>query len=246
MITPRAPASQVATDLDVEDRPPETAAAEGVVEYVNSRIVQGRLKPGDRLPSERALASKIGVSRPSVRSGLRTLAAMGIVHTRHGSGTYITDGPPALDGQPLRVLAALHGMSPEQMFEARCVLEVSAAGLAAERATMDQVAGLAEEVSGMFAAVDDPDTFLAHDVRFHRAVATASGNPVLASLVEMVSRLFFESRRRPNRTAEQLREMAIIHRNIYQAVRARDPERARSEMGSHLPRSRQAAAERRR
>ena len=246
MITPAAHEADLARDFDIEDRPPEPAAAEGVVEYVNSRIVEGLLKPGDRLPSERALASRIGVSRPSVRSGLRTLAAMGIVHTRHGSGTYITEGPPALDGKPLRVLAALHGMSPEQMFETRCVLEVGAAGFAAERATMDQVAGLAEEVSGMFAAVDDPDTFLAHDVRFHRAVAAASGNPILASLVEMVSRLFFESRRRPTRTAEQLRGMAIVHRNIYQAVRARDPERARNEMGSHLPRFRQAAVEMRR
>lgn len=233
-------------DLDGDERPPESAAAEAVVDYVNDRIERGLLKPGDRLPSERELASRIGVSRPSVRSGLRTLSAMGIVHTRHGSGTSIMEGPPALDGKPLRALAALHGMSAEQMFEARCVLEVGAAGLAAERASVDQVSLLAEEVSGMFASVDDADVFLAHDIRFHRAMAAASGNPVLASLVEMVTRLFFESRRRPNRTPEQLREMAIVHRNIYQAVRARDPERARREMSSHLPRYRSVAVEVRR
>jgi GntR family transcriptional repressor for pyruvate dehydrogenase complex len=246
MMTPTPRKPEPLPDFDAEDRRPESAAAEAVVEFVNDRIERGILGPGDRLPSERELAVTIGISRPSVRSGLRTLAAMGIVHTRHGSGTYVTDGPPALDGKPLRVLAALHGMSPDQMFEARCVLEIGAAGLAAERANVDEVAALAEEVSGMFAAVDDPDAFLAHDIRFHRAVAQASGNPVLASLAGMVSLLFFESRKRPNRTPDQLREMAIIHRNIYQAVRARDPERARREMSSHLPRHRPVRVDARR
>ena len=229
-------------DFDNEERISESAAAEAVVGYVNDKIERGLLRPGDRLPSERELSARIGVSRPSVRSGLRTLAAMGIVQTRHGSGTSITDGPPALDGKPLRVLAALHGMSPEQMFEARCVLEVGAAGLAAERAGGDHLATMAEEVSGMFATVEDPQAFLIHDIRFHRAVAMASGNPILATLVEMVSGLFFEMRRQaPHRTPEQLREIAAIHRNIYQAVRARDPDRARREMSTHLPRSRAAA-----
>lgn len=228
-------------DFEADDRASE--AAEAVVEHVNTKIEQGLLRPGDRLPSERELAARIGVSRPSVRSGLRTLAAMGIVQTRHGSGTYITDGPPALDSRPLRVLAALHGMSLEQMFEARCVLEVGAAGLAAERASSDQIAAMAEEVTGMFAAVDDPQTFLMHDIRFHRAVAMGSGNPILASLIEMVCALFFEVRQRtPQRTSQQLRDMAIIHRNIYHAVRSRDAERARREMSSHLPRPRPSAA----
>jgi GntR family transcriptional repressor for pyruvate dehydrogenase complex len=230
-------------EFDVEDRVSESAAAEAVVAHVNDKIERGLLRPGDRLPSERELAALIGVSRPSVRSGLRTLSAMGIVQTRHGSGTYITEGPPTLDSTPLRVLAALHGMSPEQIFEARCVLEVGAAGLAAERATGEHIAAMAQEVSGMFAAVEDPQSFLMHDIRFHRAVAMASGNPILASLVEMVSGLFFELRRQtPQRTPDQLREIAIIHRNIYQAVRAHDPERARREMGSHLPRIRPVAA----
>jgi GntR family transcriptional repressor for pyruvate dehydrogenase complex len=117
------------------------------------------------------------------------LSATGIVQTRHGSGTYITEGPPVLDSSPLRLLAALHGFSPEQMFEARRVLEMGVAGLAAERASSEHIAAMAEEVTGMFAAVDDASAFLMHDVRFHRAVAAASGNPILASLVEMVSTL---------------------------------------------------------
>ena len=67
-----------------------------VVAFVRGLIERGRLRPGDRLPAERELAAQIGVSRPSVRAGLHALAAMGVVRSRHGSGTYIPDGPPSL------------------------------------------------------------------------------------------------------------------------------------------------------
>ena len=213
------------------------------MDVVRGQIEKGQLRPGDRLPPERELAQKIGVSRPSVRAGLRSLAAMGVLQTRHGSGTYIADGPPQLDSRPLSLLAALHGFTPEQMFEARRVLEVGVAGLAAERASGDQIAAMAEEVTGMFASVDDPQAFLMHDIRFHRAVATASGNPILASLVEMVSSLYFEHRRRSLPQGRDLRENAMMHRNIYHAVRAHDSDRARREMGMHLPRTQQFMAE---
>ena len=201
-------------DDEREHRGQEGAAAELVMDHVRGQIERGELRQGARLPPERELAQRVGVSRPSVRAGLRSLSAMGVVHTRHGSGTYIADGPPQLDSRPLSLLAALHGFTPDQMFEARRVLEVGVAGLAAERATGDQTAAMAEEVTGMFASVEDPQTFLIHDIRFHRAVATASGNPILASLVEMVSSLYFEQRRQHLPRGRDLREIAIIHRNI--------------------------------
>lgn len=231
-------------DRDRELRSSDTAAAELVVDHVRHQIERGLVRPGDRLPAERELAARIGVSRPSVRAGLRTLAAMGAVQTRHGSGTYITEGPPVLDAKPLRLLAALHGFSPAQVFEARRLLEVGVAGLAAERANADHITAMAEEVTGMFASLEDAAAFLRHDVRFHRAVASASGNPILASLVEMVSTLFFEEHRRaPARSRDQLRDTAVTHRNIYHAVRARDADRARREMGQHLPRHQMSSAE---
>lgn len=217
-------------------RASDAAAAELVVDHVRGQIERGELGPGDRLPPERELAVRIGVSRPSVRAGLRSLSAIGIAQTRHGSGTYIADGPPLLDSRPLSLLAALHGFTPDQMFEARRVLEVGVAGLAAERANGEQVAAMAEEVTGMFASIEDPQGFLRHDIRFHRAVAMASGNPILASLVEMVSSLYFEQRRAALPRGRDLRETAIVHRNIYHAVRARDVDRARREMSGHLPR----------
>lgn len=216
------------------ERSGDGVAAELVVAHIRRLIDGGRLKPGDRLPAERELAQQVGVSRPSVRAGLRALAAMGVVQSRHGAGTFIRSGPPSLDSEPLSFLAALHGFTRDQMFEARRVLEVGVAGLAAERATGEHLAAIAEEMTGLFASLDDPLAFLRHDIRFHRAVATAAGNPILASLVEMVSALFYAQRRKTAERARDLRESADMHRAIYNALRAHDVERARHAMNEHL------------
>jgi GntR family transcriptional regulator, transcriptional repressor for pyruvate dehydrogenase complex len=207
-----------------------------VVSHVRGLIERGQLRPGDRLPAERDLAGQIGVSRPTVRAGLRALAAMGVVHSRHGSGTYIPDGPPVLGAEPLSFLAALHGFTGTEMYEARRILEVGAAGLAAERASADHMATMAEEVANLFASLEAPQVFLVHDIRFHRAVAAASGNPIVASLVEMVSTLYYERRKSTAERAfaRDLRDAAEAHRRIYQAIRARDSNAARAAMNEHL------------
>jgi GntR family transcriptional repressor for pyruvate dehydrogenase complex len=217
-----------------------TRAREGgteqVVAYVRSLIESGRVRPGDRLPAERELALQVGVSRPTVRAGLRALAALGVVHSRHGSGTYIPAGPPALGSDALSFLAALHGFTREEMYEARRILEVGATGLAAERATPEHLATLAEEIANLFASFQDPIAFLVHDINFHKAVGAASGNPIVASLTEMVSALYYEQRRETaeRATPENLRDAAEAHRRIYQAIRLRDAEGARRAMNQHL------------
>jgi GntR family transcriptional repressor for pyruvate dehydrogenase complex len=207
-----------------------------VVSYVRGLIERGAVRPGDRLPAERDLATQIGVSRPTVRAGLRALAAIGVVRSRHGSGTYIPAGPPSLGTEALSFLSALHGFTRDEMYEARRILEVGAAALAAERATSDQVATLAEEVASLFASLQDPAIFLVHDINFHRGVAVASGNPIVASLVQMVSALYYEQRRGTAARASQqdLRDSAEMHRRIYQAIRAHDGETARRLMADHL------------
>jgi GntR family transcriptional repressor for pyruvate dehydrogenase complex len=207
-----------------------------VVAFVRDLIQRGRLRPGDRLPAERELAAQIGVSRPSLRAGLHALSALGVVQSRHGSGTYIPAGPPAFSPDALSFLAALHGFTREEMYESRRILEVGASGLAAERATPEQVATLAEEVASLFASLDDPHGFLVHDINFHRAVGAASGNPIVASLTEMVSELYYEQRRvtAERASAKNLRDAAEAHRRIYQAIRSRDAERARQAMHDHL------------
>lgn len=220
-------------------RHPDDSAAQ-VVAHVRELIDRGALGPGARLPPERDLAAQVGVSRPTVRAGLRTLAALGVVRSRRGSGTYIPDGPPTLGAEALSFLAALHKFTVDDMYEARRILEVGAAGLAAERATPDQLASLADEVASLFASLHDRQVFLVHDINFHRVIAASSGNPIVASLVEMVASLYYERRRATAARAadRDLRDAADAHRQIYQAVRARNAEVARRAMTDHLLRSR--------
>lgn len=227
--------SPARSDTGETSRLPE-GGTRHVVAYVRGLIEDGSLHPGNRLPAERDLARQVGVSRPTVRAGLRALAAMGVVESRHGSGTYIPDGPPTLGSEPLSFLAALHGFTRDEMYEARRILEVGAAGLAAVRATPEQLASLSEEIANQFASVEDPVRFLLHDITFHRRLAEASGNQIVATIVEMVSAMYYARRRRT--TAQSLesarRAAAEMHRRIYQAVRARDVAEARLLMHQHL------------
>jgi len=181
------------------------------------------------------MVSAVGVSRPSVRAGLRSLAALGVVETRQGAGTFIKAGPPVLASESLGLLAALHGITYEGLFEARRVLEVSSASLAAERATGEQLAAMSDEITEMYAALEDPQAFLRHDVLFHRAVAAGSNNLVLGALIEMLASLHYEQRRATiEQVRDELRDQAAMHRRIYQAIRSRDKAAAGAAMDEHL------------
>jgi GntR family transcriptional regulator, transcriptional repressor for pyruvate dehydrogenase complex len=210
--------------------------SEEVVSQLREMIHRGELRPGDRLPPERDLAKLLGVSRPTLRAGIRSLAAVGVLQSRQGAGTFVvgSDGPPALDSAPLRLMASLHGFTSGEMFEARRSMEMAIAGLAAERATGEQMAAMSEEIAGMYASLDDPEQFLVHDMRFHQTVAAASGNRILTSLMNMVATILFDVRRKTVRRARDLKESAEMHREIYRAIRDRNAEAARNAMRAHL------------
>lgn len=209
-------------------------AGERVATHLRTLIQRGRLKPGDRLPTERELAAELGVSRPSVRSALQQLSAMGVVKARRRAGTFIQAGPPALDSQPLKLLAALHDLSSEEIFEARGALEVFAAGLAARRATSEQRLAIADAVTAMFASIEDPQVFLLNDVRFHQTVAAAANNSVMSAMVDMVAALVYERRHHTIERASDLREAAQMHQRVYDAIRRRNAAAARDAMAEHL------------
>jgi len=213
-----------------------------VVEYVRGLIDRGELHPGDRLPPERELARSLKISRSSLRSGIGFLSAMGVLKSRHGAGTFVSSGPAALDGQSLSVLGSLHHFLPWQMFEARLVLEANIAALAAERATDEHIAELAEEVTEMYAALDDPQQYLIHDVRFHRTIAKAAGNPILGALMETIASNLYDNRRLTVANALDLKESAEMHREIYRTIRSHNPLQARRAMEEHLNLARMSQA----
>lgn len=229
------------TDLDKStikaiDSARRGTTSEEVISRLREMIHRGELRPGDRLPPERDFAKMLGVSRPTLRAGIRSLSAMGVLKSRQGAGTFVvkTDEQPTLDISPLHLMASLHGFTSDEMFEARLALEMSVAGFAAERATGDHMATMSEEITGMFASLEDPEQFLVHDVHFHQAVAAASGNRILTALVNMVSKLLFDVRIKTVKRATDLKESAEMHRSIYNAIRKHDVEAARAAMRVHL------------
>ncbi len=167
---------------------------------------------------------------------------MGVLKSRHGAGTFVSSGPPALDSSSLTVLGALHGFLPWQMFEARLVLESNVAALAAERATDEHIAELAEEVAEMYASLDDPQEYLIHDVRFHRTIARAAGNPILGALMETITANLYDDRSKTVQHSQDLKESAEMHREIYRAIRSHNPTHARQTMEQHLNLARMAQA----
>jgi GntR family transcriptional repressor for pyruvate dehydrogenase complex len=210
--------------------------AEEVVTRLRDMIHGGELHSGDRLPPERDLAKLLGVSRPTLRAGIRSLSTVGILQSRQGAGTFVAEAEesPTLDSSPLRMLSALHGFTSDEMFEARLALEMSIAGLAAERATSEQMTLMAEEVAGMFASLDEPEQYLVHDMQFHQTIAAASNNRILTALMNMVATILFDTRSKTVKRAKDLKQSAEQHRNIYRAMRERDPEAARGAMHDHL------------
>jgi GntR family transcriptional repressor for pyruvate dehydrogenase complex len=213
---------------------PNTHRTMHVVNHIRSLIANGTLQPGDKIPPEREFARTLKISRASLRTGIGYLAAMGVMKIRHGVGTFVADGPPQFGKASLSLMGALHGFQSWQMFEARIILESQLAALAAERGREEHHTALAEEVAEMFATLDDPPNYLIHDLMFHRIVSQASGNPILAALIETITSALYDKRRKTVERSTDRRESAEMHREIYRAVRARKPPEARKLMEEHL------------
>lgn len=131
-------------------------------------------------------------------------------------------------------MASLRGFTVAETFEAHKSLEMAIAGLAADRATGEQLAQMSEEIAEMFASLADPAQYLIHDMRFHQTIAAASGNRILTSLMNMLATLLLDVRSRTVNRAKDLKESAEMHRNIYSAIRRRDGAAATAAMRDHL------------
>ncbi|MFZ1085548.1 MAG: FadR/GntR family transcriptional regulator [Terracidiphilus sp.] len=205
-----------------------------VVNHIRTLIEDGTLKSGDKIPPEREFAQTLGISRASLRAGIGYLAAMGVMHVRHGVGTFVADGLQEFGKASMSFMKALHGFQTWQIFEARMILEGSLAALAAERGREEHHAALAEEVAELFGAIGSPSEYLIHDVLFHRVISQAAGNPILAALMETVTSSMYDKRRKTVERSNNLRESALMHRELYRAIRGRDPVEARRLMELHL------------
>lgn len=209
-------------------------------EAIKALILSGDLKPGDVLPPERDLAVMLGISRPSLREGIRVLTALNVLEPRHGGGTYVTSLDPRLLAQPVSFLLQVAPTAFRHLLEVRLVLEVGAAKLAAPRITeeaLDNLQRLADEAER---ELPDADRYLQLDYEIHTTIIEATGNPIYIGLYESIAELSLESRRRTARSALTRRRAHDDHVAIIAALRQRDPEAAARAMGSHLDAMRHA------
>lgn len=198
-------------------------------------IADGMLKPGDRLPSEGELCEQLGVSRGSLREAIRMLAALGVLDTRHGSGSYVSDLHAA---DLITVLSLTVGLLPMdgvlELIELRRALESHSAALAAARVDAATVAELDVLLDSIEASADfDEHSRLDH--QFHMTIATVAGNAALTSLVGVLRSRSREFRIEDPHDATQLKIQSDAgHRAILRGLAAKDPIAASAAAAAHV------------
>lgn len=219
--------------LDLELVPKGTAVSE-VVKQLIGLLTAGELVPGSRLPPERQLAERIGVGRSAVREALAALEILGIVTVRPGSGTYLRDTTSELLPTTLSWGMMLNATRTRELIEVRSGLEIQAATLAARRASDDDVEKLRGFVETMRETLDDIDTFLQADIRFHLQIALSADNVVLSDLLQSTRSLLRLWVERGLRHRDQADAAYREHLAVYEAIAARDPDAAEDAMRRHM------------
>ena len=164
----------------------KSSAPEMVAEQILERVKSGDLTPGERLPSQRELATLLGVGRSSIREAINALAVMGYLDVAQGRGTYVKSDLPDVDVSLNQLNAALKAGSILDLMDVRELLESRSAYLAAERAEGDKIEKIRSAIKGMKHCGSGYERFLEADMRFHMALAQASENRVLYELIRLI------------------------------------------------------------
>ena len=207
--------------------------SEMLVEQLLGFVTAGRLRAGDKLPSERELAERFAVSRPTVREALRSLSVLGVIEIRHGGGAFVS----ALDATdllgPLNFFLSLTDVSVEKVYQARCLIEGEICALAAARIGQDDFEALADLIDRQEAARRDATLYLALDSEFHERLGALADNPFLARAQSSLNVLGIEFRKLSASTRAPTRSITD-HRSILAALKDGDAEAARAAMVAHM------------
>jgi GntR family transcriptional repressor for pyruvate dehydrogenase complex len=215
-----------------------------IEKQIKSLVLKGRLLPGDKLPSQRRLVRELQVSRSSLREGLQMLETSGIVKIIPGKGTYIQQPRVSADYLNETILGSWSGSDEEKMvselFETRRLLEVEAAGMAAQRATARSIEKIQECLDRLTSMVEmrNIEGMAEADIEFHRSIFIAADNGLLLALIDSIAESLRETRKFAFRLSGGLPQTRERHDAILKAIQARDPDRARATMAVHLDESR--------
>ncbi|MFT5111484.1 MAG: GntR family transcriptional repressor for pyruvate dehydrogenase complex [Parasphingorhabdus sp.] len=217
-----------------------TKVSDSIAEQLRSHILNGVLKPGEKLPAERELVEQLGVSRPSVREALLKLEARGLIESRQGGGTFVKKilTPTFID--PLSDLIKDNPDAISDVLECRHGLEELAASYAALRATENDRRMIRAKFDAVEEANKSRDTVIAAqaDVEFHMAIAEASHNVALIhitrSLFDLLGKQMLKNWQQLLTDEESLLEIHNQHQYIFEAIMHGDPDMARNAAHSHL------------
>ncbi|MBK9021785.1 MAG: GntR family transcriptional regulator [Sulfuritalea sp.] len=224
----------------METRMTAPRLADVVAREIEQRVLEGRLKPGDRLPSERDLSVQLGVSRASLREAIHKLAARGMLESRQGGGTFVTDRLDSSFGNPWEEILRDHPGVHEDMLEFRHMLEARAAECAALRATAVDRERVRHCLTLLEESFDgqDLDLQVDTDLAFHQAIAEASHNVIVGHLTASLLRLMRDNLRRNLSELMQVpaaRDALLDqHRAVWRAIEKGDAEQALAAAASHI------------
>ncbi|CAG0949642.1 HTH-type transcriptional regulator LutR [Anaerolineae bacterium] len=207
---------------------------QAIAEHIEELIINGRLNPGDRLPSESELAEQLRVSRTAVREAIKTLNEKGLVQVEVGRGTFVL-GPSSdkVTGH-LTLLLQIGKVTQEDLIAARKLLEVEIAGLAAENRTQEDLNCMGELIQQMELHLSHPDESKVAGAGFHEALARATGNSVYPILIQPLLAMLTSLRKSSRDPEHDLRHGLGFHREILSCIEQRDKEGAREVMRVHL------------
>lgn len=209
------------------------------IQGILDRVVDGEFPAGSSLPPEADLAALLEVSRPTMREAVRSLSDRGVLRVVHGRGTFVAAQEEWRDLPTLIGVLARTTPSRDlglQLIQVRRMLEVGAAGLAAEHRSDDDVARMGDLLNRYDAAAtaDDVDEVAELDIAFHEAILAASGNPFLAAIMQPLAEALSASRR-TTAAREDVRSRAQEHhRRIFRAIADGDPGTAKDAMRAHM------------
>jgi GntR family transcriptional repressor for pyruvate dehydrogenase complex len=221
-------------------RPTPNRIADVVARDLEQRILEGSLKAGDRLPSERTLALELAISRPSLREAIQKLVHKGLLETKHGGGTFVTNRLQASFSDPWQDMLQAHPLLQADMLEFRHMLEGEASRLAAERATDLDL----ERIDAAYAALelaydsDDITACIDTDVAFHQAIADASHNTMIghlaASLMRVIHGHVSDNLVHLHALPKQWEQLRAQHKAIWKSVRGQASEEAMRASREHI------------
>jgi GntR family transcriptional repressor for pyruvate dehydrogenase complex len=204
-----------------------------LAEYLENQIISGEVREGEKLPSERGLSKRFGVSRPVVREALQSLVGRNLVHVIPGRGAYVRRARLTDAARPMDLLLRRWQATPRDLVEARKMIECKAAFLAASRAEREDLEAMEQALVG-FDRSSDLLEKTRYDITFHTSIVRAARNPVIETMFSSITNLIVELMLRSLSDPNVSRVGIPYHREIYEATRDGDAEQARTAMDGHL------------